>query len=581
MKIPDDPARKALFVKWCIDTCTASQEERRNLYAKRRRFYQYGQNQEQICRLNRLKSHLGLVLSFIISADGLSYSITAPHNADEDTIKKYLAIQDDWNNEVRDSGLAKLAVEAVKWGLNYDSMILKQGWNDRTDRLFGELIEPSSFGVFHEDQMDFTSQRAMVHSFLLDWDEAVERLDRAGKHSEIDRIATAEGEADNALPPAVQRMIISATGGANLAGDMVGKINPDYEETPLYKAKIDQTRVRFHEAWIWDDAACDNEGTRCGDFRMIHMLEPDIIVSDSAETIAALTKKASNGHKPKWASTTNLYLPQENPFTVFRPYDMYNYFWGDCHLEDLVPLQKWMLERLEQIDEILQKQADPPNSFTGMMSADEGKMEAWGGPGTWVSDQMPGAKAEPHPPEMPEDLFAEFNQIGALFLEQSGMTENIAGRGEKNVRSASHSKQLSVTGGGRIRQVAVGLEEPLARMGEIGLRLKAKNDDSPLRTDNAEFVMAQVLDEHAFKISVSGHSHSPLFTAETHEIAAMLLKAQAIDQEGFIRAINPPGASQMIHSLHVRQKAIAAQREQERAAGIPPAKPNGKQRTSA
>ncbi len=156
------------------------------------------------------------------------------------------------------------------------------------------------------------------------------------------------------------------------------------------------------------------------------------------------------------------------------------------------------------------------------------------------------------------------------------MTENIAGRGEKNVRSASHSKQLSITGGGRIRQVAIGLEESLARMGEIGLRLKAKNDDSPLRLDdNTQFVLAQVLDEHAFKMRVSGHSHSPLFTSETHELASMLFKAQAIDQEGLIRVLNPPGASQMIHALRLRQKAAAEKREKDRQMGIPPEQPRG------
>ena len=47
--------------------------------------------------------------------------------------------------------------------LVYDTMILKRGWNDATDRPFTQLIEPSSFGVFREDTYSFEDQQAMVH----------------------------------------------------------------------------------------------------------------------------------------------------------------------------------------------------------------------------------------------------------------------------------------------------------------------------------------------------------------------------------------------------------------------------------
>ena len=43
-------------------------------------------------------------------------------------------------------------------------------------------------------------------------------------------------------------------------------------------------------------------------------------------------------------------------------------------------------------------------------------------------------------PQMPEDLFREFDAIGAMFMEQSGFTEIMAGKGEKNVRGQGHAR---------------------------------------------------------------------------------------------------------------------------------------------
>ena len=71
------------------------------------------------------------------------------------------------------------------------------------------------------------------------------------------------------------------------------------------------------------------------------------------------------------------------------PYRIYNYFWGNCHLEDLVPLQLWSTERLVQIDEILNKQTDPARIFKGFSGISDEKFAAMGQGGNWVADMNP------------------------------------------------------------------------------------------------------------------------------------------------------------------------------------------------
>jgi hypothetical protein len=566
--IPEGPLELQNFLRNVVDICTQSQQERRSLYDKRRRYYLYGQNQMQIVRFNRLKSHMPLLTSFLYAADQIAYTVAAPKNDEETTVAQYLAIEDDWNQTFQDSGLADDFDQALVWATIYDTMIIKQGWNDITDTPFAQLIEPSSFGVYREDIGKFDSQQAMVHSFALDYDDAVERMVRAGRAGELDRLQPVGGGGDTAFPGMLNQLIVSATGGANVMGNVQGEINPSYEAGPAYAARVSADVVMFQEVWVWD--------TKAGDWRIFHLINPDIVLSDSKKTIADIRNLTPGAVKraPKYDSDTNLFLRHETPFTPVTPYPIYNYFWGDCHLEDLIPLQNWSTERLEQIDELLEKQVDPAKSFAGFMGIDDERAAAFGGPGTQLYDQAPGAKVEIHDPKLPPDLFHEFDQIGALFMEQSGFTEIMAGRGEKNVRGRSHARELKTTGGGRIRKVASGLEKPLSRIGDIGLRLKARNDDDPLVAEiggkKVEFVIAQALEASKYEIRVAGHSHSPLFTAETSELAQILFKAQAIDQEWLIRSLRPPREANLLHALRRRRDAQAKLAKERQAQGLPP-----------
>jgi hypothetical protein len=577
MKIPNDKDQVRAFVAWLVQCCTNSQGERRPLYDKRRRYFLYGNNQTKIARVNELDSHLALLRSFLFAGDQVSWAVSAPANADDEEQAKFLAIQDYWNESANASGLTDAYDEALLWALCHDTMILKLGWNDRTKQEFAQIVEPAMFGVF-EEYLDFDSQQAYTHTFVIDYDDAVNRLVRAGLPNEIPNLKpTGGGVSDLGLPSAVSQLIIAATGGGNamgVSGNVQGTVNTDFEAAPSYTPKVPHSICAFHEVTVWDDEAQD--------WRFFHVIDPDIIVSDSKKTIAALKLAGSNGHAPEYESQTNFFLKGEHPFVAITPFPLYNYTWGKSHLEDLIPLQNWLLERLTQIDEILDRQSDPAVSFAGYSGMDDERMEAWGGPGTFAQDPLPGARAEIHYPTMPEDLFAEFDRILALFMERSGMTEIMAGRGERNVRGRGHARELRTTGAGRVRNTATKLESSLTQLASKGLKLKAKNDDTPLRTpDGKEFVLAQVLAGDDYSMRVSGHSHSPLFTMESTDIAFALLKTKAITREWLLRLIKPPHLVDLIQDLRKVAKAEQAQQaEQQKQIALGLAKPGAKPRAS-
>jgi len=578
MIIPNGPTRLAEHVRWIIDICLNSKKDRKDLYDRRRQFFLFGTAADQDIIYNRIESHLDLVASFLYSSDHAQFSLSAALNSEDALVKQFMAAEDSFNNDFRDAGLFDFFGDAIIGALIFDTMILKMGWSDAHQDATCNLIEPWKFGVFSEEITELESQPAFVHSYHIDYDNACQRLIRAGLSDKIPELNVVNTPFESPFPELITRMIIASTSGENLSGNVTGSVNPSYIARPSYHAKVDRPLVVFHELYVWDDA--------CNDYRVFWVVDPDIIIADSKKTIDVL--KRAGGFKPQKAqqepfynTECNPFFPREHPFIQVRPYNIYEYFWGKAHIESLIPLQEWSNERLRQIHDILDRQAYPPRVGSGFMGLSDEKMEAFGGADTWVMDQLPQASIKELYPEMPDDIFADYMSIGKLFIEASGLTETIEGKGEAGVRSRGHAKQLATTGSGRIKKAAIRLEAPLVRMGDLAFKLNMRNNAEPITPDPQEdgkpgnpFYYHNMVGEYALR--VAGHSHSPLFADDTKEMAGALYKAQAIDQEGFIRMLNPPNRDNLIHALRTRQKKQAKAAAMRAQMGIAEPHPRGK-----
>jgi hypothetical protein len=578
MIIPDETSKQNDFLQWILGVCLNSKKDRKDLYDRRRQFFLYGTGQERDIIYNRIESHLDLVASFLYSSDHAQFSLSAPLNSPDDLVKQYMSVEDSFNNDFRDAGLFDFFGDAIIGSLIYDSMILKSGWSDINEDATCTLIEPWKFGVFSEEVTELESQQAFVHTYHIDYDNACQRLARAGLSSKIPDLAVVNTPFESPFPELITRMIISSTSGENLGGNVTGSVNPTYVARPSYHAKVDRPLVAFHELTIWDD--------QCNDYRVFWIVEPGMIVADSKKTIDVL--KRSGGFKPQRAQQEAMYntecnpfFPREHPYTLVRPYNIYEYFWGKAHIESLIPLQEWSNERLEQIHDILDRQAYPPRVGSGFMGLSDEKMEAFGGADSWVIDQLPQAAIKELHPEMPPDIFADYMSIGNLFIEASGLTEVLQGKGTAGVRSKDHAKQLSSTGSGRIKKAATKLEAPLARLGDLTFKLNQRNNNNVIQPDPKEdgkpgdpFYYGNIGDDYSLRIA--GHSHSPLFQDDTRELTAFLVKIQAIDNEAVLRMLNPPNKENLIHALRAKQKKAAQAAAMRAKTGEPPPKPNGK-----
>ena len=532
-----------------INQCERSREQRVQLYEKRRRWTIFGTDELGAkTKYNRLMSHQELVSSFLFSPEHVFWSMS-PKGAASAGGPNYGAMLHGmaryWTKEFRESGLGDLFGLAMLWALIYDSMFIKLGWHNRHG-LFGRLIEPHSIGVYNESEPGIENQECFVHRYALPKHQVIMRMVQGGLGKLIDKLSVSAIAKDDFLPPVVSNMIISA---ASLEGPLIGQARPDFFQSTTYVASPVPDMIRMKELTIWDDLA--------DDWRTFIVADPDIVISDSLETVQVLTKAQRKLYQ---GTECNLFLPGLTPYVQVTPFPMYDWFWGEAHTERLIPLQDWSNKRLDQIDEMLQLQVDPAKVARGGMGLMDEKMEALGGPGSYVIDQSPQFQVDMLRPDMPEDLFAEYDKIGGLMLEASGLTQTLAGEGAEGVRSKGHAKQLAVTGSGRIKKTAAGLEGALAAVGERGIRLVQHNDETPLEArDKSTFIPAHI--EDFWTVRVAGHSHSPLFADDTKQTMVELLKTGAIDQEDLLLVFDPPDVEWMIQKWHERSARLSQEQQ--------------------
>jgi hypothetical protein len=561
---PTDEDELAKRVTYLVERCLSTREDREQLYNWREQNYLFGTSGGGRAPINELESHIDLVSSFLYAPDHAFFHITSESNEDLEVMKS-IALQDDFNEDFQSSDMSDTFMDGVPWSIVYDTIIPKVGWNRDRGELFLDLVPPHNFGVYNERITDLDSQECFVHTYFLDYQKAAGKLMLAGHTDKIAQIKVTHSGSVSPFPEMLQRMIISGMTGSSLSGTLFGQVNPDYTPETTYQPKTSVPLVRFNELWAWDDTYLD--------YRVFHLIEPNILVGDSVRTIAAYKKATKNvvdlfGRLEKVANKTsdsNPFFPGEHAFSKIQPYSKYNYFWGKAHIDTLIPLQEKLLTRLDQIEDILDRQADPAKVLSGFMGLTEEKAAAFGGAGTWVQDQLPQAQVKEMQPEMPADVFHEYDKFKAMFLEASGLTDVTSGKSEKGVRSHQHAADLKKSGSGRIKKAALKIEKPLNKIGDVALKLKMVHDDDTLRTapdDNDKSTAFLPCEVGSVKMRVDGHSHSPLFGDEARELAMVFRKFGTIDDADFIRMTNPPSRDTLLHSLRQRkrqQKKMLAQ----------------------
>jgi hypothetical protein len=484
-----------------------SQEDRRGVYTNLRFYYLWGcdSGAGDPAIFNKIQPHIDTLASFLFSSDTTRFSTELGVSADKSEVEKVPPMDGAVMNEWLNSNADMVALNAIKWALVFNSAFVKLIWDKGMHPYF---VDPACVGVLREDNPYLDRQDAIVHEYYSTRANLRRDLERAGHEhvesimSQVNAIQT-QPEEESGL----QRVINLSASQPNVIGNLTaGPFQPKTDYLP----KVDEPLVKMQELWVWDD---DEE-----DYRVITMADGEIIIYDRK----------------------NFWLDGEHPFVQFCPRPLPNYLWGESEVDRLTTLQDLLNWRMNQIKQILDKSANPPVSTSGMLGITDEKMAAYNMPGGYFDmGDTPMGKFDPHPPTMPNDLFAEVQEIFGMFAEVSGLQNIMMGKAERGVRTRGQTSELAKLGSSRIKQRAMIVEDSLERMATLYAKAIQVYSKRTLTTqDGQEFIPAQFTDDYTVK--VDAHSNSPIFVEDHKAQAAEMLEMKVIDRETYVELVNPP-----------------------------------------
>jgi len=533
MIIPSNDMERFALYQELSNACFASRSDRSTEYGAREAYYLYGNaSGANPSEYNKVFPSVQTLAAFLFAAESVSFSLDLAPNAAEADVQRISVVNKQlntvWNRSLADAVVA----QCVEWSLVYNSMVMKTLWRDRRYRPYA--VRPHDFGVYEEDKCGLDDQEAMAHSYYITVPQLTRMLDGHPRKEQILRNVQSQAAPQEQEIGGLARLILTASHpitetNPNAVGALSGTAN---QPPSNYDPKVSVQMIEMRELWVWNDKEDDYQiVTQAG----------DVTIYD--RQAAALIKQGQ------------MFPRGEHPFTLFTPTPKYNYIWGISDVSRVQILQDKYNRRMQELDDLLAKQIDPPRHGIGLTDEQLLALSFVGGKAN-TSDPM--AKVELMIPEVPPELIRSLQILEEEFADTLAMPNILMGKGESGVRGRGHAQELARLASARIKRKSLHIENSLERVATLMLRILRLNDPTKLPdpSNNGAFVLDQFISECTVK--VDAHSNSPIFAEDMRTMAAELLAAGVIDGESFIDMVKPP----MMDLLKLRFREQQAQQQQ-------------------
>ena len=547
MRLPKntkDLTKEALEI---VADCTASQAQRAAAYRQYAQWCETGRAAGGLALGNLLEGHIDRLASHLFSPTELRFAIDYENLYPKEWLEKGAVAARVVSREWERKNIDVLQGHGVKESLKYGACILKQLAGRDAEGNFqfrgARLVQPWCFGVYDEGNNSIDDQEAMVETVLLNKHEVWRRVRNLPDAEKLYKkiLGNARKDEDLGMPSSFMHQVLSTqildTSLQNATQPRPGGIVQlsNDANNPILGPQVAPEMFPMHEIYVWDDSR--------DDYLTIQIIEPDILV-------APLMKHS------------NLFVREHHPYTLIQGNFVANYFWGRSEITDLMMLQSWLTEHLDDAKRLMGQQIDKIMAFPGFDGiTDEiyGQFRSQGYIG------LPqGASVEDLTPKMPEQLLPIIGEIIQLMDRVSGFPPIMSGQGEPGVRAGVHADTLMKTGSPRLRDRSLLYERGCNEAADITLALleakEAKAYWTKAEDENTEFLLSQLPEDR--RISVDSHSSSPIYADDHANLIAWGVKSGIVTGKSAIEQLPFAHKDILIARLEEKEKHQAQMIEQ-------------------
>jgi hypothetical protein len=518
--------------------CEASKGKRIPYYRRCKDLYLYGGDPLQVNRANKIRPTVNTQSSFLYAPQSISFWLDIPpQEEDPDAYARLDPSADNLVLSWHDSKCGRKFRSCVTWALVYGATlcgILPRMRVDGSVEVCSYYINPQDFGVWDDLTTDIDDQEAVSMTTFKTYAEVKRMLAYHPKPNDV------------------------------INGMMIGnKIEAGYEgvvQTPPNSA-IFNVDPGF---WKWYWQAFDYQPTqRQPTFEITDTYAWD----DDLEDYRVFT---TSGDQVIWDRPLSYCgVPGILPFVKVCADEHPEWFWGISLADDLAKLQMWYQDRMDDIDMLAGKVADPPVAAVGVgQSYDEKILQYKRKSGKLTLP--PGADFKSFQPDMPPALFELASGIDSMMDEQAGHRPPMLGKMDQGGRGGEAMNAAIRVAGSQMLAKAYEIELNAQDCGHLLMAYAQRYNDSFLIDDKGrKFLLADM--PHDMKVRVDGHSSSPIFAQQSFEVGYMLHRSQVITDEMLLRLANIPQLSRALHDTRlisfekaVAQKIVEAQQQAKR-----------------
>jgi len=547
------------WVKEIITECTVSRESRRNAGRFWQNLYYNGAAGGQ-ARDNMCYSHVDKLSSYLFSPADVRFDCTF----EVDETPRWFGAADitsrHLTREFRRSRCGLTFAQGVDMALVKGSAILKLTWGSKG--YHPHLIRPEMFGVLREDVEDLDEQDAFVCSYYLtpaQFERMMEGHPKAAAIVEEVTETKVSLQREDYEQDYFHEIVVGGTQPISYttANNQRGAVSFTGAPQAQLSPQVAERLLRVDECWIMNDEAREGQG----DWTTIRMVGDTVIDGEY-----------------RYQNLCD--IPGQNPFIKICANETPGYFWGRSELATVCQPQIWLNERLDDIDRIFKRQANPSRAYTGFSSITDEKARILNSPGGVLTDaQAPNAKIDTLAPSMPPNSMEYISMIRQVFEESGGFTAMTSGQGDSGVRSGAQANTLLKTSSPRLRDRALVVEDQCASFGDLCLKMSQVKDARVFSQPKKgifgkvnDFTLAQLPDD--IQVMVDSHTSSPAFSGDNMQLAFALAGRGAIDGEALIKMTHPPYQDELILSYRQREEAKAEFMKQHPELAVP----HGKQK---